>query len=410
MCHGKKIVLGITGSIAAYKAAEIIRRLKAKGADVQVVMTTSAQRFVSPLTFRTLSGRRVVTEMFPGEEVTVPHISLAEWADLVLVAPATANIIGKAATGIADDMLSTVILATKAPVCFAPAMNTNMLHHPVVRENILRLKDRGCYFIEAERGELACGTEGEGRLAEPEAIVQRVVALCSISDSLSGKRVLVTAGRTEEPLDPIRFLSNPATGKMGHALAEAARLRGAEVSLISGPTHLAPPPGVRLFEVRTTEEMARKVFEHYDGCDIVLMAAAVADFRPKTFSPQKMKKKEAKLTLELERTTDILAELGRRKEGKILIGFALETDDGIEGATQKLASKNLDLIALNNPTEEGAGFGSDTNVVTLIDRFKKIERLPKLTKREVAERILDRVVEMVKAQGILSGISQKNQS
>lgn len=398
MCHGKKILLGVTGSIAAYKAAELLRRLRARGADVQVIMTASAQQFVSPLTFRTLSGHRVVTELFPREEATVSHIRLADWADLILIAPATANIIGKAASGIADDMLSTVLLASRAPVCFAPAMNTNMLQHPVMLENMSTLKARGCYFIEPERGELACGIEGEGRLAEPESIVEHVVALCSLSDLLSGKRVLVTAGRTEEPLDPVRFLSNPATGKMGYALAGAARLRGAAVSLISGPTHLTPPPGVRLFKVRTAEEMAQKAFEQYDGCDIVLMAAAVADFRPKVFSTQKIKKGEMKLTLELERTTDILAEMGRRKDRRILVGFALETDDGIEGATQKLASKNLDLIALNDPTEEGAGFGSDANVVTLIDRFRKIEKLPKLTKRQVAERILDRVVEMVKAQ------------
>jgi len=394
MCSGKNILLGVTGSIAAYKGADVVRRLKAQKADVRVIMTASAQQFLSPLTFRALSGHRVVTELFPPEEGPVPHIRLAEWADLVLIAPATANMIGKAASGIADDMLSTVIMATKAPVCFAPAMNTTMLHHPVMGHNIRVLKDRGCHFIDPGTGDLACGDEGEGRLADPEAIVERVATLCARSDALSGKRVLVTAGRTEEPIDPVRFLSNPATGKMGYALAHAALLRGASVTLISGPTELLPPADVRLLTVRTAEEMARRVFEEYDECDIVLMAAAVADFRPKAVAAEKTKKTEAGVTIELERTTDILAELGRRKGGKILVGFALETDPGIEGAVAKLTSKNLDLIALNNPLEEGAGFGSETNVVTLIDRSQTVVRLPRLLKREVAERIVDRVVEM----------------
>ena len=397
MCRGKNILLGITGSIAAYKAAELIRGFKARDADVSVIMTRSAQKFITPLTCQTLSGHKVVTEMFPREEISVPHIKLAEWADVVLIAPATANIIGKVASGIADDMLSTVALATKAPLCFAPAMNTNMLHHPVVVENIRTLKALGCIFLEPESGELACGTAGEGRLAEPGHIIDRIMTLCARSETLSGKHVLVTAGRTEEPLDPVRFISNPATGKMGYALAEAARLRGASVSLVSGPVSLSPPAGIRLFEVRTAEEMAQKVFELYDECDIVLMAAAVVDFRPKLYSPEKIKKNDAGLMLEMERTVDILADLGRRKKDKILIGFALETDDEIARATEKMVSKNLDLIILNNPREEGAGFGSDTNIVTLIDRLQKIEKLPKLSKRELADVILDRVVKIVNA-------------
>ncbi|UCE18393.1 MAG: bifunctional phosphopantothenoylcysteine decarboxylase/phosphopantothenate--cysteine ligase CoaBC [Gemmatimonadota bacterium] len=395
MCTGKNILLGVTGSIAAYKSAELVRGLKVRGADVHVIMTRSAQKFISALTFQTLSGHRVVTEMFPQEEISVPHIKLAEWADVILVAPATANILGKVASGLADDMLSTVVLASKAPLCFAPAMNARMLSHPVVVDNIRKLKDRGCTFIEPERGELACGTIGEGRLADLEAIIDGVMTLCDRSGQLSGKHVLVTAGRTEEPLDPVRFLTNPATGKMGYALAEAAHLRGARVSLISGPTHISPPPGIDLFNVRTAEEMARKAFELYEECDIVLMAAAVADFRPKNFSTEKIKKNGAGLTVALERTEDILADFGRRKSGKILIGFALETDDGVENATEKLNSKNLDLIVLNCLGEEGAGFGGDTNIVTLIDRFRRIEKLPKLTKRDLANRILDRVVDLV---------------
>ena len=396
MCSGKKVLLGITGSIAAYKSADVVRKLKAQGAEVRVIMTASACNFISPWTFRTLTGHKVVTELFPQGEVSVPHISLAHWPDLVLIAPATANCIGKAASGIADDMLSTVLLATQAPICFAPAMNTNMLHHPAVVENMCKLKDRGCHFIEPSEGELACGVEGKGRLAEPESIVAYVTAFFGPARDFSGRKVLVTAGPTEEPLDPVRFLSNPATGKMGFALAEAARLRGADVTLICGPSRLAPPPGVRLFKVRTAEGMARKVYEAFDECDVVLMAAAVADFRPRSFSQTKVPKDEKTLTLELERTPDILAELGRKKEQKTLVGFALETHNEIERAIHKLTSKNLDLVVLNNPSKEGAGFGVDTNVVTLIDRQKKIEELPKLSKREVADRVLDRVAEMIK--------------
>ena len=395
MCRGKNILLGVTGSIAAYKGAVLLRKLKTQGADVRVIMTAAAQHFIAPLTFRTLSGHTVVTAMFPQEETPVHHIALAEWADLVLIAPATANIIGKAAWGIADDMLSTLLMATKAPVCFAPAMNTNMLQHPVVQENIRTLKSRGCHFIEPGTGDLACGAVGEGRLADPETIVTYVTALFSHTNDLFQKHVLVTAGRTEEPLDPVRFLSNPATGKMGFALAEAAQLRGAHVSLISGPTHVTPPPGIQLFTVKTAEDMAQKVFELYSGCDIVLMAAAVADFRPKVYSNKKLKKNKTELSVELEKTVDILADLGQRKNGRILVGFALETDDGQRSAIEKMISKNLDLIVLNNPNEEGAGFGSETNVVTLIDRSKHIESLPRMSKREVAERILDRVVKMV---------------
>jgi phosphopantothenoylcysteine decarboxylase/phosphopantothenate--cysteine ligase len=395
---GKNILLGVTGSIAAYKAADIVRKLKARGAEVKVMMTATARHFVAPWTFRSLTGHGVITDLFPESSTAVPHIDLAGWADLVLIAPATANSIGKAASGIADDMMSTVVLATRAPVCFAPAMNTHMLDHPAVTENIATLRKRGCHFIAPEKGTLACGWEGTGRLAAIEHIIDAVALLCSRSEELAGKCVLVTAGRTEEPLDPVRFLSNPATGKMGFALVEAARSRGAEVSLVSGPTHLCPPSGVDTVEVRTAEEMAQRVFERYEQCDILLMAAAVADFRPKVVSPTKMKKGDAALTLPLERTTDILAELGRRKKGRLHVGFALETEGSIERAKQKMASKNLDMIVLNDITEEGAGFGLDTNVVSLIDRSGNVERLAKMSKREVADNIVERLVGMLEIQ------------
>lgn len=395
MLSGKKILLGVTGSIAAYKAADIVRKLKAQGADVKVIMTAAAQRFVGPWTFRTLTGHGVITELFPEGSMDVPHIDLAEWADLLLIAPATANCIGKAASGVADDMLSTVLLATQVPVCYAPAMNTNMLHHPAVVKNVETLRARGCHVIEPEHGELTCGSEGKGRLADTERIIDAVMLCCARSATLAGKRVLVTAGRTEEPWDPVRFLSNPATGKMGFSLAEAARIRGAEVSLVSGPTHLSAPVGIPLVEVRTAEEMAQQVSKLHETCDILIMAAAVSDFRPKVVSLTKMKKADATLALELERTPDILAELGRRKAEKLHVGFALETDRTIERAKEKLTTKNLDLIVLNDITEEGAGFGLDTNIVHIIDRSGSVQNLPKMSKREVAEHILDRVVEQL---------------
>lgn len=394
--RGKKVLLGVTGSIAAYKAAEIVRSLKAAGTEVVVMMTGSATKFITPLTLEALSGNRVVAELFPSDrKAGMHHIGLAEWADLVLVAPATANIIGKVASGIADDILTTVIMATVAPVCFAPAMNTNMLRNPIVGQNIQKLESLGYKFIPSEEGGLACGAVGEGRLAATERIMDFVRGLFRSPTELAGKTVLVTAGRTEEPIDPVRYISNYSTGKMGYALAEAARSRGAEVVLVSGPSHLAPPSGVEVIRIKTAEEMADQVLENLSRTDVVIMAAAVADFRPKSPTHKKIKKDEAGLTLELEETPDILYQVGQKKRGRIVVGFALEVGNGVENAKRKLVEKNLDLIVLNDPTVEGGGFGTDTNVVTLIDKEGKVEELPKLSKRKVAGRILDEVVRMI---------------
>lgn len=395
---GKRVLLGVTGSIAAYKAADLVRRLKAVGAEVVVMMTQAATKFITPLTLESLSDNRVAAELFPSDRRGgMHHISLAEWADLVLVAPATANVIGKVASGIADDLLTTVIMATVAPVCFAPAMNTNMFRNPVVSQNIRKLEDLGYKFISPEVGELACGAVGEGRLAEVGRIVDFVVDILCRSTELEGKTVLVTAGRTEEPIDPVRYISNYSTGKMGYALAEAARSRGAEVVLISGPSYLTPPWRVEVIHIQTAAEMAEQVFRNLPRTDVVIMAAAVADFRPKSQVHRKIKRAEqAELILELERNPDILQQVGQMKGDRIVVGFALETGDGVENAKRKLVEKNLNLIVLNDPTVEGAGFGTDTNVVTLIDERGKVEALPKLSKREVAERILDEVVRMIR--------------
>ncbi len=396
MLSGKTIVLGVTGSIAAYKAAEIIRSLKKLNADVQVIITEAATHFISPLTLQTLSENQVAHDMFAeSEHWEIEHISLAKKADLLLIAPATANIIGKLASGIADDMLSTTVLATRAPVLIAPAMNTNMYDHPINIKNMEILKEIGYYIIEAGYGLLACGDEGRGKLADVELIVEKVVQILNKRSDFKGRRILVTAGGTQEPLDPVRFIANHSTGKMGYALAEAARDRGAEVILVSAPTHLPDPPGVKIVRIITANDMRRSLLELFPSVEVVIMAAAVADYRPKRILSEKIKRKEEKFILELERIPDIIAELGKNKGDKILIGFAAETQDLIENARIKLERKNLDMIVANDLKREGAGFGSDTNIVTLIYRGGKTENLPIMSKREVAERILDRVKEMI---------------
>jgi len=395
----RKILVGVTGSIAAYKSAELVRRLKGQQAEVIAVMTRSAVRFLSPLTLETLSGNPVATDLFPKERpYGTGHISLAEWADLVVVAPATANIIGKVASGIADDLLSTVIMATTAPVILAPAMNVNMYNNPIVGENIRKLRLHGYGFVEPEIGELACGTVGQGRLAAIERIIDAIIDGLDISSQLAGKKVLVTAGRTEEDLDPVRFLTNRSTGKMGYALADRARRRGADVLLVSGPSSLPVPRGLRFESIRTAEEMRKKVKTAFPSSDVIIMSAAVADFRPRQISAAKIKKGPQEVEsvfLELERTVDILSEIAGQKGDKILVGFALETENGLMNARSKLREKDLDLVVLNDPS----GFGSDTNRVTLIDRSGNIEQLPQMTKVEIADRILDRVVEIIRKGG-----------
>jgi phosphopantothenoylcysteine decarboxylase/phosphopantothenate--cysteine ligase len=397
MLKDKKIIVGITGGIAAYKACEITRRLKKLGAQVIVVMTENAQRFITPLTLETLSENEVVTEMFPERRfVGVRHVDLAGWADLILVAPATANIIGKIRSGIADDILTTIVISSKAPVLIAPAMNVNMYENPIFQENLSYLQKLGYKFVGPEVGELASGIVGKGRLAEPEIIVGEVVKILTHKRDLEGKSILVTAGRTEEPLDPIRYLSNRSSGKMGYAIAQEAYERGAKVTLISGPSNLPPPSGLNFIPVQTAKQMLSAVRSSFRKTDALIMSAAVADFSPAVISKEKIKKGEEEILLELKPTVDILKEMGKQKKQKLLIGFSLETEDEIKNAKKKLAEKNLDLIVVNNPNVPGAGFEVDTNQVTLIDKRGKIEKLPLLSKKEVAGKILDRVSLLLK--------------
>jgi phosphopantothenoylcysteine decarboxylase/phosphopantothenate--cysteine ligase len=393
----KNIVLGVTGSIAAYKAAEIASLLVKKDYNVRVVMTANAAKFITPLTLQSVSRNKVYTDMFASPlEWEIGHISLAQGADLVLVAPATANIIGKVAGGIADDLLSTTIMATSATVVFAPAMNTVMYENPVFQHQMRFLQGYGYIFLEPEEGMLACGSSGKGRLPAPEKIVAAVESILWRQDELIGRHILVTAGPTREPLDAVRFLSNYSSGKMGYALAEEALKRGARVTLISGPTSLKPPHGVDLIPVETAEEMFDAVKECFPAVDVVVKAAAVADFRPQRTAAGKIKKDQAGLLLELERTPDILGYLGSHKTRQILVGFAAETEDLLVNAEKKLISKNLDLIVANNLTVEGAGFQVDTNVATILYRGGAILQLPRMTKRELAGKIFDQVAKLLK--------------
>jgi len=392
MLKGKKIVLGVTGGIAAYKAAELVRELVRSGAEVFVVMTRSSQAFLTPLAFQTLSGNKVTTELFSLiEESEIGHISLADRADLLIIAPATANIIGKIAGGIADDMLTTIVMATRAPVLLAPAMNVHMWENSICQENIQKLRGRGYHFIDPEAGELACGYEGKGRLAEIPSIVEEIRSILSPKD-LAGEVLLVTAGPTEEPIDPVRFLSNRSSGKMGFALARAARLRGGQVILVSGPSALPAPSGIKFIRVRTAAEMRGAVLENLAQASVLVMAAAVSDYRPRGTSPEKIKKSNAELTLPLELNPDILLEAGQRKGKRVFIGFAAETENLLANARKKLAEKNLDLIVANDVSLPGAGFAVDTNVAKLIDRSGKVEELPLMGKEDLANRVLDRVL------------------
>jgi len=394
-----KIALGVTGGVAAYKAAELVRRLQQEKLDVQVVMTRAAQEFITPLTFAALTGQKVITEMFASAdaapanvESAIEHIAVAQRIDLLLVAPATADILGQFAHGIAGDFLGTLYLATKAPVIVAPAMNVNMWEHPATQENIATLRARGVHVVDPGEGYLACGMTGAGRLASTEAIVEKVCAVLGLRRDLEGRTVLVTAGPTREDIDPVRFLTNRSSGKMGYALAEAAIRRGARVILVSGPTDLTVPGGVDWIPVRSTQEMRHAVRERAVEANVIIMAAAVSDYRPAASHTQKLKRGEGSLTLQLEPTPDILAELGREKGSRILVGFAAETTQLAENARAKLARKGADMIVANDVTQEGAGFDADTNIVTLFLRDGREIPLPKLTKFEVANRILDAVL------------------
>ncbi len=390
MLKGKNIVLCITGGIAAYKAVAAASGFVKNGARVDVIMTKHAQEFITPLSLRSITKTPVVTDMFTEpSSLDIAHISLAQKADAIVIAPATANIIGKIACGIADDMVSTTVMAAKAPVIIAPAMNTNMYENPIVQENIQKLKTMGYIFMEPDTGLLACGTEGKGRLPEPEKIVERVILEIARPKDLKGLRVLVTAGPTREAIDPVRYISNGSSGKMGYAVAEAAVLRGAQVTLVSGPTSLKAPMGVNIVNVLSAEEMYDAVLDRSADCDIIVKAAAVGDFRPESVSEDKIKKESGFGEIRLVKNRDILAELGKIKpDNQTLVGFCMETRGLIESARRKLNAKNLDMIAANNLKTEGAGFGTDTNEVTLLFADGRENEALSGTKLEIADRIL----------------------
>jgi len=388
-----RIILGVTGCIGAYKSAVVLRLLQKEGFEVLPVMTRAAQQFITPLTLEKLSGHKVVSDLFSDHTVQIEHIALARQSDMLVVAPATANILAKFAQGIADDFLSTLYLSTTTPVIIAPAMNVEMWHHPATQENLETLKQRGTVIVEPGSGYLACGEEGEGRLAEPERILEAVLNTFTRKKSLLKKRVLITAGPTIEALDPVRFISNRSSGKMGYALAREAHLRGAQVVLISGPTHLEPPKGVKLVGVRSASEMAKEVFHHFSDSDVVVMAAAVSDFTPASVSSEKLKKEDVEPVIQLEKTVDILKELGQRKEWQFLVGFAAESGPVREKARKKLQEKGLDLIVGNNISRDDQGFQSEFNQVILIDCEGKEEELPRLPKTEIASILWDRIQE-----------------
>jgi len=395
-----RIALGVTGCIGAYKAAEILRGLQQRGASVRVAMTRHACEFVQPLTFQALSGEAVITDMFAAREQSdIQHITIAQEIDLLLVAPATANILAKFANGIADDFLTTLYISTPAPMLVAPAMNVEMWNHPATQANVATLRNRGVSFVDPEAGYLACGMEGSGRLAEVDRIVESALNIVIArreepKRDLAGEHVLVTAGPTIEDIDPVRFISNRSSGKMGYAIAAAAAKRGARVTLISGPVKIAPPADVEVIPVRSTAEMFNAVLDRFEKATIIIKAAAVADYRPMNQATEKIKKNDGRLTIELEKTEDILSELGLRKGNRILIGFAAETNDTIANARKKLKEKHADLIVANDVTAEGAGFDTDTNIITFIKHDAEPESLPILTKTGAADRILDEAISL----------------
>ncbi len=392
--------IGICGGIAAYKIADLVSKLRKSDIDVIVMMTESATRFIPPLTLRTLSGREVMTDLWTETQAwKVQHIGVAEQLDVLVIAPATANFIAKMAHGLADDLLSTIVLANTAPVLVVPSMNTNMLENQIVQQNIRILQNLGYNFMDPDSGVLACGVTGKGRLPEIDDIYNHIMELLNPQKDLSNKRIMINAGSTSEDIDPVRYITNRSTGKMGFALAKAAVARGAEVILVSGSTQLPIPFSVKYVQVRSAREMCAAMLEHQPECDIIIGAAAVGDFRVAAPSDQKIKKKDdgtASLTLELVQNPDILKELGKNKKtGSIMVGFAAETENVLENALGKLAAKNLDLIVANDVTREGAGFACDTNICTIIDRAGGIQHLPKTSKDEVAKAILDRIAKMI---------------
>lgn len=390
---GKNIVVGVSGGIAAYKACDVVSKLKKQGFKIDVIMTKNAQEFVSPLTFQTLSNQTVVTDMFETpSDWNVEHIELAKKADVFVIVPATANIIGKIANGIADDMITTTIMATEAKKVIVPAMNTKMYHNPIVQENILKLKRHGYYFIEPVSGLLACGDTGKGKMEDPTVIVEELCLIANQTKEMAGCKVTVTAGATTEDIDPVRYLTNRSTGKMGYAIAEQAILKGATVVLISGKTNLKPPRGLSKFiEVRSAEEMYQEVKREFFDTDILIKAAAVADFTPKVFAKNKIKKQDENLVIDLKRTKDIAYEMGQlKKSNQVMVGFAAETESVLEHAVQKLKKKNLDFIVSNDLTKSGAGFGTDTNIVNFLFPDGEIEKYDLMQKKEVADRILEK--------------------
>jgi phosphopantothenoylcysteine decarboxylase/phosphopantothenate--cysteine ligase len=401
MLKGKEIVLGVTGGIAAYKAAEFVRLLVKEEAHVHVVMTKNGQEFITPLTFQTLSGNPVVTDLFTlVEDEKIGHIALADLASLVVILPATANIIGKIANGIADDFLSTMVMATKAPVLFVPSMNVNMWENKVLQNNIQRLLEAGYFVMEPGEGELACHWYGKGRLAELSEVMEKIEDLLSPKD-LKGEKILITGGPTQEAIDPVRFITNHSSGKMGYALAKVARRRGAEVILVTGPTSLPMPRrDIKVFSIRTAEEMREAVLSHMDGCSVVIKAAAVSDYRPKEVSQKKLKKADSLTPLELEKTKDILKEIGEKKGDRILVGFAAETDDLVANARKKMIEKKLDFIVVNDVTQPGAGFGLDTNQVKILYPSGEVKDLPLMSKEEVSQTILDDVIKILRQKKI----------
>lgn len=398
LLEGKHVVLGVSGSIAAYKIASLASMLAKQKADVTVIMTQNATNFINPITFESLTGNKCLVDTFDrGFQFQVEHVALAKLADVFLLAPASANVIAKAACGLADDMLTTTLLACKCPKIFAPAMNTRMYENPIVQDNIKKLREYGMEVIDAAKGYLACGDTGAGKMPEPAVLFEAVIKALTPKDMI-GKKVLVTAGPTREKMDPVRFISNHSTGKMGYAVARSAMLRGADVTLVSGVTALQPPAGVKTVPAVSAADMAAAVKERAKAQDIVVMTAAVADYRPAAVAEEKMKKKDEELSVPLERTEDILAWLGaHRREGQFLCGFSMETEHMLENSRAKLEKKNIDMIVANNLRQEGAGFGTDTNVVTFLTRQEGVE-LPLLSKEEVADRLLDFILARVKKE------------
>lgn len=402
MLKDKTIVLGVTGGIAVYKAADLVSKLKKQHANVEVIMTEGATKFVTPLTFQTMSVNKVHKDMFKEVEAfDVEHISLAQKADVILIAPATANTIGKIANGIADNLLTTVVMASKAKIIFAPAMNTAMYNNPIVQENIKKLENLGCEFITPGTGILACGDYGAGKMAEPADIVEYLTS-SFVEKDLVNKNFVITAGPTIEPLDPVRYMTNQSSGKMGYTIAKEAKDRGANVVLISGPTSIAPPKGVELVKVDTTREMLDAVGNYFENCDVLIKSAAPLDYRPEVVSPIKIKKSEGEkdeLNLKFIRNPDIAYYFGMQKKNQIIVGFAAETNNVYEYATGKMKKKSFDFIVANDVTQEGAGFKTDTNIVTIIEKSGQYHKYPLMDKKDVAKVILDKVCKIMKEKG-----------